>query len=111
MRIRDIQKAVHNLAIEKGWWDMSKPPLGPRRNRGELIALIHSELSECLEAMRDGNPKSLVITPYTCAEEELADVVIRIMDWCEEEGWDLEGAIEAKHGYNCTRDYRHGREF
>ena len=40
---------VHATAREKGWWDT-------QRNNGELIALMHSELSEALEALRHGNP-------------------------------------------------------
>jgi len=39
---------------------------------------------------------------------ELADAVIRIMDYFESKGWDLEHVIELKHDYNKTRSYRHG---
>ena len=40
-----VQTKVHNNAKEKGWWD-------EERNDGEMIALMHSELSEALEALR-----------------------------------------------------------
>jgi len=43
-----LQFHVHRTAVNKGWWDSE-------RNEGEAIALMHSELSEALEALRHGN--------------------------------------------------------
>lgn len=104
-----IQKDVHRLAREKGWYP-------EKRNSGEQIALIHSELSEALEALRKGNPVSRHLCDpsisdsdlFSEAEEELADVVIRIMDLAEYRGWLIAEAIEAKHNYNKKRPQRHG---
>jgi hypothetical protein len=39
---------------------------------------------------------------------ELADAVIRIMDYCEAKGYNLQDAIRMKHEYNKTRKHRHG---
>lgn len=39
---------------------------------------------------------------------ELADCIIRILDYCGKEGIDIEEAIKIKHEYNLTRPYRHG---
>ena len=87
----------HDTAIRKGFWDHP-------RNDGEMIALMHSELSEALEAMRSLKGKDSVI-------EELADVLIRIFDFCGGRNLDLGDALLKKMQYNTTRPYKHGKEF
>jgi len=67
-----------------------------------------TELAEAMEAYRDGNPESDKIPGYSKLEEELADVVIRLLDFAGGEGLDIEGAVMAKMAYNETRPYRHG---
>ena len=71
--INYLQKLCHNVAISKGWWEED-------RNDGELIALMHSELSEVLEELRKMNVPTYIRNNRV--GEELADCVIRILDYC-----------------------------
>jgi NTP pyrophosphatase (non-canonical NTP hydrolase) len=91
---------VHLTARSKGWWE-------EKRNKGEMIALMHSELSEALEAIRKPGP-SEHIPEFSGIEEELADTVIRILDYAYAFGLDLPGAIMAKMKFNANRPYKHG---
>ena len=99
-----VQKDVHANAVAHGWWEE------PRED-GTLIALIMSEAAEALEALRKGNGPDEHCPQFSGAEVELADVIIRIMDMAEARGWNIAGAIVAKHEYNKTRPYKHGKEF
>lgn len=98
---QNIAKDVHQNAINKKWWE-------EERNDGELIALMHSELSEALEGLRHGDPASDKIPEFTSSEEELADVIIRIMDYGCARNLKIAEALIAKMKYNegCTE--RHG---
>ncbi len=98
-----IAEEAHQCAVDKGWYDGST-----ERNPAELIALMHSELSEALEAFREGNPKDKHCPKFSSAEVELADCVIRIMDASEQLGLNVCGAMRAKMQHNWTRESRHG---
>lgn len=130
MNINEFAKEVHQNAVEHGWWDES-------RTVGEIIALCHSELSEALEEYRAGRPMIWYQCLSTdqvvpCVKErcpdwkygvceidaiekkpegiavELADCIIRILDYLGKEGVDVEAVLAEKHAYNKTRPYRHG---
>lgn len=93
---------AHNIAESKGWWADGD------RNDGEMIALMHSELSEALEGIRHGNPASEHIPAFSAVEEEFADVIIRIMDTAHVRGWRVAEAIVEKMKFNAGREHKHG---
>lgn len=99
-----VQRDVHANAVEKGFWE-------GERNDGELIALMHSELSEALEALRHDNPPDDKIPEFSGEEAELADTIIRIMDYAEAKGLRIPEAILAKMEYNAGRGHKHGKQF
>jgi len=106
MDIKTLIRKSHKTATEKGWWDSP-------REIPELIALIHSEVSEALEAYRIGEVDTIWYEGNEKPEGfvlELADVVIRIADLCGEFKLDLANAIDEKMAYNETRSYRHGNK-
>lgn len=103
--INELCQECHAIALDRGWYAEGK------RNKGELIALIHSELSEALEAMRDGNPSDKRCPDYSALEVELADALIRIFDMAGYLKLDLEGALAAKMEINRNRPHRHGKAF
>lgn len=72
------------------------------------LCLIHSEVSEALEAVRHGNPVSEHCPEISGLEEELADVVIRVLDLAGESGMDIDRAVRLKMDFNRNRPYRHG---
>lgn len=105
MQINDFAKQVHANNVEKGWWEEGVET----RNKYEMIALVHTELSEAVEELRKGKPAYY--------EEngkpegwgiELADAVIRIFDILEANRVDADYLLYIKHKYNQTRPYRHG---
>jgi NTP pyrophosphatase (non-canonical NTP hydrolase) len=101
-----LAAVIHAWATDKGFWQP-----GQDRNDGEMIALMHSELSEALEAIRQGHPRDDKLPQYLSIEVELADCIIRIMDMAAARGYNVGQAIIDKMAYNQNRPYKHGKQF
>ncbi len=105
LNLLSFMKEVHDLHVAKGFYN-------PPRSKIESLALVHSEVSEVVEEVRKsagmiyynpGNPK-----PEGEAVE-LADAVLRILDYCQYHEVPLVEAMLLKHEYNKTRPYKHGK--
>lgn len=103
--IRHLTARAHQNARDKGWHNLTPP-------EGTLIALMHSELSEALEALRHPDRLDDHLPHLDPVGVELADVVIRIFDYCGRHGIDLEKCVLEKMAYNEGRSHKHGgKEF
>ena len=96
LTLTDLVIMAHCNATAKGFHD-------PPREFGTDIALLHSELSEALEAHRHGNMPQVA--------EELADVAIRLGDTCGKLGIDLESEVLTKMQVNEARPKKHGKDY
>lgn len=122
MKINELAQGIHLNAKSKGFFDEPK-------NIGEMIALIHSEASEALEADRkdhfttanmdavngwvldDDFKFSFSEQVKNTFEDELADIMIRVMDLAAFKNIDLEAHIKAKMRYNSLREHKHGKKY
>ncbi len=100
--IHIAQQLAHETANDAGWYRDPKTGQPVERNFGEVIALMHSELSEALEADR----KDLMddkLPHRKGIEVEFADTIIRILDTAAAHNLDVAGAIIEKNRYNRQR--------
>jgi len=101
-----LSAVLHESAKEKGFWD------GEYTNDkvGNKLALVHSEVTEILEAIRKSHGSEKVV-------EEMADVIIRLLDIYaamrneEQILHSLDEVLEAKINKNKERPRLHGNLF
>jgi len=124
--LKEMSEEVYNNCVEKGW------DPDPNRTFGDECALLHSEISEALEAYRDWEfedvtpPEPLQHSGKCPASwdhrnscigclpkpegvgSEFADILIRLVHYARVHNIDLEYEYERKMAYNRTRSFRHG---
>ena len=98
--IRELQEEIHQRNLR--WW--TKPNGDPiERNKGELLMLIVSEIAEGMEGERKSLPDDKL--PHRPRiEVELADAMVRILDYAAGFGYDVAGAMAEKLDYNDKRE-------
>ena len=122
--LNEISKHVYEANKLKGF-DVKK------ENLGQTLCLIHSEISEALEAIRHDKKASLMAFDYReedretdldfqsdftalikdTFEDEIADTFIRLMDLVGALEIDIDRHIELKRKFNSLREYKHGKAF
>jgi NTP pyrophosphatase (non-canonical NTP hydrolase) len=131
MNLNELAADIHTTAVEKGWWGTVNP-------FAQQCANFHGEVSEAWEEWRKGRgmtevyylerwshspspyPSNALQGGWVATDEErntlkpegipieLADIIIRVLDTCDEAGIDIEAAVRLKMEYNKTRPHRHG---
>jgi len=75
----------------------------------EMLLFI-SEIIEAFEDERKGITESAKLPGFSAIEEEMADIVLRVLSASAVRGWRIGAAMRAKHAYNLTRPYKHGKK-
>lgn len=132
--LNELAREIHDNAVEHGWWDeprsfgevvalchselsealeeyrAGKPALYyPCKLGGVCVDDMPYDDVECLERTpgmqetclrKESKPEGIAV--------EMADCMIRILDWCGKEGIDIDAIMKLKMEYNRTRAYKHG---
>lgn len=137
MNYNELAKEIHNNAVAHGWWEQERSfgeiialchselseALEEHRDGRPLVwsACVPTDvfagckhMIHCKSAKSNLGCKSpFVHCQYRDAKPEgiaveMADCIIRILDWCGKEGIDIDEIIRIKHEFNKTRPYKHG---
>lgn len=119
LNVPTVQRIAWEINERNGWHELE-------RTFGDWSSNMHREISEAFEAYRDNWPEDVIFTEYGPVNQkqhptpfrtqkkpegvpiELADTVIWILDYCEENGIPLMDSLRLKLLWNLGRSERHG---
>lgn len=113
MTFDDWGRSIHEWARSKGFYDRERipcvdPVTGDVEGRplnpslpSEKLMLIVTEVAEAQEALRDDD--------CVGEAEEVADILIRVLDYAAWRGINLDSEVAKKMGRNRERPRLHGR--
>lgn len=121
MNIDDAATEIHTDVYSHGFWNEAEHTTNILQNintqlsdkyeidlKISKLGLVMSEVAEAIEAVRKRSMDDK-ITDMSGEVVELADTVIRILDYCGKYNLCLGEAIAKKLEYNSTRPYKHGK--
>jgi len=128
LTLPELVESAHNNAITKGFHsdylmllvsitnsvlpEKSKLKLMSYCRNTEMckdLSLVVTEISEAIEHIRNDR-RAFDDSWKETLEEEIADAMIRILDFCGMFNINIEKYIMAKMEYNKNREYKHGKE-
>ena len=98
--LKGLGKEIVEINTANGWNCLKPDQWADTYKVPAVLALVHSEVSEALEAFRKDDRENF--------REELADVIIRVLDCATGLGLDMGEAVRLKMAANRKRSYRHG---
>ena len=113
LQIEILQSLAHEIARSKGFYKTIDEATVSHESGLNFVSSTQlmnatSELAECNEWLRKGNPESDHLPGVSGAEEEVADCIIRLLDFCEFRGWNIGKTILSKMQYNIGREHMNG---
>lgn len=101
--LNHLARFAFKIAEDAGWWPddvLARTKEFEPRQIATALCLIHTEISEAMEAVRTDDRENFA--------EELADIIIRVLNLAGGLEVDIDGEVVAKMNANARREHRHG---